>query len=157
MNCRDFITNQKNITRMMQMVDNPHNGVTFCSGSYGTNPENNLPEMIRSLKGRIHFAHVRNLRFNAFERPDGSAVTSWTGEKIKQGKPDFEEACQYLKNYSAEDKTKFGIPTTGWLWSYSVSPDNINCADSEYFGTGRSFFGYGKNYNHLGAVCLGTL
>ena len=26
---------------------------------------NDLPDMIRALKGRIHFAHVRNLRFNS--------------------------------------------------------------------------------------------
>lgn len=58
-----IITNQENIIRMMKLADNPHNGVTFCSGSYGTNQENNLPEMIRALKGRIHFAHVRNLKF----------------------------------------------------------------------------------------------
>lgn len=60
-----IITCKENILRMMHMVDNPHNGVTFCSGSYGTNQENNLPDMIRSLKGRIHFAHVRNLKFNS--------------------------------------------------------------------------------------------
>lgn len=60
-----IIINKENILRMMKMVDNPHNGVTFCSGSYGTNLENNLPDMIRSLKGRIHFAHVRNLKFNS--------------------------------------------------------------------------------------------
>lgn len=59
-----IIINKTNILRMMKMVDNPHNGVTFCSGSYGTNLENDLPDMIRSLKGRIHFAHVRNLKFN---------------------------------------------------------------------------------------------
>ena len=58
-----IIINKKNILRMMKMVDDPHNGVTFCSGSYGTNLENDLPDMIRSLKGRIHFAHVRNLKF----------------------------------------------------------------------------------------------
>lgn len=58
-----IIINKANILRMMKMVDNPHNGVTFCSGSYGTNLENDLPDMIRSLKGRIHFAHVRNLKF----------------------------------------------------------------------------------------------
>ena len=58
-----IIINKKNILRMMKMVDDPHNGVTFCSGSYGTNLENNLPDMIKSLKGRIHFAHVRNLKF----------------------------------------------------------------------------------------------
>ena len=32
-----IIINKKNILRMMKMVDDPHNGVTFCSGSYGTN------------------------------------------------------------------------------------------------------------------------
>lgn len=60
-----IITNKENILRMMRMVDNPRNGVAFCTGSYGTNPDNDLPDMIRSLKGRIHFAHVRNLKFNS--------------------------------------------------------------------------------------------
>ena len=60
-----IITNLENIQMVMKMVDNPHNGVTFCSGSYGTNLKNDLPLMIRSLKGRIHFAHVRNLKFNS--------------------------------------------------------------------------------------------
>lgn len=60
-----IIINKKNILRMLNMVDDSHNGVTFCSGSYGTNPKNDLPDMIRSLKGRIHFAHVRNLKFNS--------------------------------------------------------------------------------------------
>ena len=45
-----IIINKENILRMMKMVDDPHNGVT---------------DMIRSLKGRIHFAHVRNLKFNS--------------------------------------------------------------------------------------------
>ena len=58
-----IIINKENIHRMMDMVDDVHNGVTFCSGSYGTNLNNDLPDMIRSLKGRIHFAHVRNLKF----------------------------------------------------------------------------------------------
>lgn len=60
-----IIINKENILRMMKMVDDPHNGVTFCSGSYGTNLQNDLPDMIRSLEGRIHFAHVRNLKFNS--------------------------------------------------------------------------------------------
>lgn len=60
-----IIINKENILRMVKMVDNPHNGVTFCSGSYGTNLKNDLPDMICSLKGRIFFAHVRNLKFNS--------------------------------------------------------------------------------------------
>ncbi len=72
-----IINSEKNILRLMEAVDDVHNGVTFCSGSYGTNLENDLPHMIRALKGRIHFAHVRNLHFNDTTRENY----------------DFEEAC----------------------------------------------------------------
>ena len=34
-----IIINKANILRMTRMVYNPHNGVTFCSGSYGTNQD----------------------------------------------------------------------------------------------------------------------
>lgn len=74
-----IIINKDNILRMMKMVDNPHNGVTFCSGSYGTNLKNDLPDMIRSLKGRIHFAHVRNLKFNSSTDFEESAHLSSDG------------------------------------------------------------------------------
>ncbi|MCR4791327.1 MAG: mannonate dehydratase [Lachnospiraceae bacterium] len=88
-----IINNKKNISRMLDAVDNVHNGLTFCSGSFGTNPENDLPDMIRSFKGRVHFAHVRNLQFNSFCHEDGSCVKAWTGKDIPVGKPDFEEAA----------------------------------------------------------------
>ncbi len=57
-----IITNQENILKMFKAVDNPHNGLTFCTGSLGTSPANDLPAIIRACKGRIHFAHVRNLQ-----------------------------------------------------------------------------------------------
>lgn len=60
-----IINNKEHILKLMHAVDDVHNGVTFCSGSYGTSLKNDLPDMIRSLKGRIHFAHVRNLKFNS--------------------------------------------------------------------------------------------
>jgi mannonate dehydratase len=60
-----IITSKANLLRMMDMVDDVHNGVTLCTGSLGTNLENDLPDIIRSLKGRIHFAHVRNLKFHS--------------------------------------------------------------------------------------------
>jgi mannonate dehydratase len=63
-----IINNKENILRLMKAVDNPHNGVTLCTGSLGTSLKNNLPDIIRSLKGRIYFAHVRNLQFNDKER-----------------------------------------------------------------------------------------
>ncbi len=74
-----IIINLPNIKRMMKMVDDPHNGVTFCAGSYGTNRANDLPTMIRELKGRIHFAHVRNLKFNSDDDFEEAAHLSSDG------------------------------------------------------------------------------
>ncbi len=56
-----IITSKEKILRVMKAVDSPFNGLTFCAGSFGSNPENDLPGIIRALPGRIHFAHVRNL------------------------------------------------------------------------------------------------
>lgn len=56
--------NRENLLRLVNMLDNPHNGITLCSGSLGTNPDNDIPDIIRSLKGRIHFAHIRNVKHN---------------------------------------------------------------------------------------------
>jgi mannonate dehydratase len=71
-----IIINKENILRLLRMVDNPHNGVTFCAGSYGTNLKNDLPDIIRSLKGRLHFAHIRNLKFNSPDDFEESAHLS---------------------------------------------------------------------------------
>lgn len=60
-----IVTNKEKLLRLISAVDNKYNGVTLCSGSLGSNPNNDIPDIIRSLKGRIHFAHVRNLRYVA--------------------------------------------------------------------------------------------
>jgi mannonate dehydratase len=59
-----IMTNKKNLQRLLELVDSPCNGVTLCTGSLGTKAANDLPGIIRALKGRIYFAHVRNLRHN---------------------------------------------------------------------------------------------
>ena len=59
-----IISSEAKLKRMIDMVPNVHNGVTFCTGSYGTNLNNDLISTVHTLEGRIHFAHVRNLQFN---------------------------------------------------------------------------------------------
>lgn len=59
-----IITDKEKLLRLMRAVDAPFNGVTLCTGSLGSSPDNDIPDIIRSLKGRIHFAHVRNLQYN---------------------------------------------------------------------------------------------
>lgn len=57
-----IITNQANIRRMLKLIDSPYHGVTFCSGSLGSNSSNNLVDMIKEFAERIPFAHVRNIK-----------------------------------------------------------------------------------------------
>jgi len=59
-----IIRNAEALERLTRIVDNPANGVTFCTGSLGASARNDLPAMIRSLgqRGRIHFMHCRNVR-----------------------------------------------------------------------------------------------
>jgi mannonate dehydratase len=59
-----IMTGKEQLLRLISMVNNPLNGVTVCTGSLGSNPANDIPDIIRALKGRIHFAHVRNIRQN---------------------------------------------------------------------------------------------
>lgn len=74
-----IITNKENLLRMLHAVDNKYNGVTLCTGSLGSNPNNNIPEIIRALKGRIHFAHVRNVVYLGEGKFDEAAHLSSDG------------------------------------------------------------------------------
>lgn len=54
--------------RILAAADSPASGLTFCTGSYGTRAENDLPAMVREFGPRIYFAHLRNIQ----REPDGS-------------------------------------------------------------------------------------
>jgi mannonate dehydratase len=54
---------------VLDAVDRPANGVTFCTGSLGARPDNDLPAMAASLGPRIHFVHLRNVRRDSEETP----------------------------------------------------------------------------------------
>ncbi|MDR2951857.1 MAG: mannonate dehydratase, partial [Treponema sp.] len=73
------VKNKEDLLRLIKAVDDPHNGVTLCTGSLGSDPANNIPDIIRSLKGRIHFAHVRNVRHNGLRDFEESAHLSSDG------------------------------------------------------------------------------
>lgn len=74
-----IITNQENLQRLLSEVDNQLNGVTLCTGSLGSDPNNDIPTIIRTLGSRIHFAHVRNLVYMSSDRFDEAAHLSSDG------------------------------------------------------------------------------
>ena len=58
-----IIGNGAALERVLDLVDSPSNGVTFCTGSLAASPENDIPALARQFgaRGRIHFAHCRNV------------------------------------------------------------------------------------------------
>lgn len=59
-----IITSAENIRRFLKLYDSEYNGLTLCSGSLGCSKENNIVDIIREFgaQGKIHFAHVRNVK-----------------------------------------------------------------------------------------------
>ncbi|MDQ7988944.1 MAG: mannonate dehydratase [Candidatus Dactylopiibacterium sp.] len=62
-----IVKNRDDLARIVKIVDTPANGLTLCSGSLGAGPENNVEALVREFggMGRIHFAHLRNVKVNA--------------------------------------------------------------------------------------------
>lgn len=46
---------------ILNAVDSPANGLTLCTGSYGTRVDNDIVAMVEEFGPRIHFAHLRNV------------------------------------------------------------------------------------------------
>lgn len=46
---------------ILNAVDSPANGLTFCTGSYGTRADNDIVGMVKEFADRIHFVHLRNI------------------------------------------------------------------------------------------------
>lgn len=59
-----ILKNREDVERLLKAVDKPYNGITLCTGSLGSNPENDIEGIIKCAEGRIPFAHVRNLKYN---------------------------------------------------------------------------------------------
>ena len=60
-----IVKNIEDLEYIINAVPNKSNGICFCTGSLGANPNNNLPEMVKKLGSRIHFTHLRNVKKDA--------------------------------------------------------------------------------------------
>ncbi|MEX2502763.1 MAG: mannonate dehydratase [Trueperaceae bacterium] len=50
------------VTRILNAVDHPANGLTLCTGALGANPDVDLPELATRAAPRVAFVHARNVR-----------------------------------------------------------------------------------------------
>lgn len=55
-----IVTDGADIEWLLQAVDNPHNGLTFCAGSLSSGSQNDTRELARRFARRTHFVHLRS-------------------------------------------------------------------------------------------------
>ncbi|NVK34517.1 MAG: mannonate dehydratase [Rhodobacteraceae bacterium] len=63
-----IVSNADDIDWVLNAHKSPANGLTFCAGSLGANPSNDLPSIAQRFADKIHFIHLRNVT----KEPNGS-------------------------------------------------------------------------------------
>ncbi len=63
-----IITTKENLERFFNIMPVKNNGLTLCTGSLGANPDNDLIDMAKSYADRIHFLHLRNIKYTGIRK-----------------------------------------------------------------------------------------
>ena len=59
-----IITCEESYDRLFDAVPQINNGITFCTGSLGASRKNDLVKMAKKYAKRIHFAHLRQIKYD---------------------------------------------------------------------------------------------
>jgi mannonate dehydratase len=128
-----IVKNRADLARLLAIVDVPANGLTLCSGSLGADANNDIVALVREFagRGRIHFAHLRNVKV------DAAGNFCETGHRSEDGSLDMGEI---VRAYYEAGFTGFIRPDHGrMIWGETGKP------------------GYGLYDRALGAVYLNGL
>ena len=126
-----IITNSENIRRFLKLYDSPYNGLTLCSGSLGSDPNNDIVAMVNEFCDRIHFAHIRNVKIT------GDHCFEESAHKTECGSLDI---CGIVKAYHDNGFDGYIRPDHGrMIWGETGRP------------------GYGLYDRALGAVYINGL
>jgi mannonate dehydratase len=82
-----IVSTQQDAADLLEAVPLQANGLCFCTGSYGARADNNIPEMLRRFKDRVHFLHLRNTKRDAegnFYEADHLAGDTDLGAVVKE-------------------------------------------------------------------------
>ena len=128
-----IVKNREDLNRLLAIEDTLANGLTLCSGSLGASCQNDIAAMVREFagRGRIHFAHLRNVK------NDESGDFYETGHRSEDGSLDMAEIVRAyyeagFKGYARPDHGRM-------IWGETGKP------------------GYGLYDRALGAVYLNGL
>lgn len=109
-----IMTGEKSWERLIAISDSPSNGITFCTGSMGANPENDMVDLATKYAKHSPFAHLRNVKI--FENGDFVETSHYT----QDGSIDLNGVVSELskQNYSGYARPDHGRH----IWSEECRP-----------------------------------
>lgn len=58
-----IVSTLEDIRFLLSSADSEYNGLTYCTGSLGANPSNDLLNILRETVSKVHFVHLRNVAY----------------------------------------------------------------------------------------------
>lgn len=113
-----IVGREEDYDRLFKVVPNPHNGITFCTGSLGAGRFNDLAKMAGKYAKRIYFAHLRQLKFtndtdfyeNGHQTKDGNVDIYAIVKALTEGGFDGYVRPDHGRNIWGEDgKPGYGL------------------------------------------------
>lgn len=105
------VSTEKDIAEILSAVPENANGLCYCTGSLGAQPNNNLVRIIEQHGDRIHFLHLRNIK-----RENGKRFRE--SEHLNGDNP-MEEIIEKLLLLMNKNKTALPMrPDHGFLHSF---------------------------------------
>lgn len=109
-----IMTGEESWERLISISDSPANGITFCTGSMGANPENNMVDLASKYAKHSPFAHLRNVKI--FDNGDFIETSHYT----QDGSIDLNGVVRELSN---QNYTGYARPDHGrHIWNEECRP-----------------------------------
>lgn len=104
------VSSKEGLERVLNLNTSPYNGLCLCLGSFSSRRGNDAVDAVKTFMNRIHFSHVRNIRFTD---EDGSFTE--VGHRASEGDVD---TVGIMKAYAEADYQGYIRPDHGrHLWS----------------------------------------
>ncbi len=133
------VSNHEDLKFIFENVKSKANGLCYCTGSLGANPDNNVLKIYDEFEERIHFLHLRNVK----KKVTGVFIES---DHLDGDVPMLDVMKRILKTMEKRNQSIPMRPDHGYLHTLE--------ADKNYYA-GYSFIGRLKGLAELRGLELG--